>query len=64
MNVLNAIMAVPEVCRVFGATANPVQVVEDEPARQERKNSCKELATTVMSYDRPCGAEILLQGRT
>jgi adenosine/AMP kinase len=27
LNVLNAIKAVPEVCRIFCATANPVQVV-------------------------------------
>jgi adenosine/AMP kinase len=30
VNVLNAIKAVPEVCRVFCATANPVQVVVAE----------------------------------
>jgi adenosine/AMP kinase len=27
MNVLNAVKAVPEVCRVFCATANPVQIL-------------------------------------
>ena len=30
LNVLNAVKAVPEVCRVFCATANPVQVVVAE----------------------------------
>jgi adenosine/AMP kinase len=30
VNVLNAIKAVPEVCRIFCATANPVQVVLTE----------------------------------
>ena len=30
INVLNAVKAVPEVCRVFCATANPVQVVVAE----------------------------------
>lgn len=30
VNVLNAVKAVPEVCRVFCATANPVQVVVAE----------------------------------
>jgi adenosine/AMP kinase len=31
VNVLQAIMRVPEVCQVFCATANPVQVVVAEP---------------------------------
>jgi hypothetical protein len=30
VNVLNAVKAVPEVCRVFCATANPVQVIISE----------------------------------
>jgi uncharacterized protein len=30
MNVLNAVKAVPEVCRIFCATANPLQVVVAE----------------------------------
>ena len=30
INVLNAVKAVPEVCRIFCATANPVQVVVTE----------------------------------
>jgi adenosine/AMP kinase len=33
LNVLNAIKAVPEVCRVYCATANPVQVVVAETAQ-------------------------------
>ena len=33
VNVLNAVKQVPEVCRVFCATANPLQVVVAESAR-------------------------------
>jgi adenosine/AMP kinase len=33
INVLNAVKGVPEVCRVFCATANPVQVVVGETER-------------------------------
>jgi adenosine/AMP kinase len=33
LNVLNAVKAVPEVCRVFCATANPVQVILAETAQ-------------------------------
>jgi adenosine/AMP kinase len=33
VNVLNAVKAVPEVCRVFCATANPVQVVIAETSQ-------------------------------
>jgi hypothetical protein len=33
VNVLNAIKAVPEVCRIFCATANPVEVVVAETAQ-------------------------------
>jgi uncharacterized protein len=33
VNVLNAVKSVPEVCRVFCATANPVQVVVAENGR-------------------------------
>jgi hypothetical protein len=33
INVLNAVKAVPEVCRVFCATANPVEVVLAETAQ-------------------------------
>jgi adenosine/AMP kinase len=33
INVLNAVKAVPEVCRVFCATANPVEVVVAETAQ-------------------------------
>lgn len=33
LNVLNAIKLVPEVCRIFCATANPVEVVLAETAR-------------------------------
>jgi uncharacterized protein len=33
VNVLNAIKAVPEVCRIFCATANPVEVVVAESAQ-------------------------------
>jgi adenosine/AMP kinase len=32
INVLNAIKAVPEVCRIFCATANPVEVIISETA--------------------------------
>lgn len=30
VNVLNAVKAVPEVCRIFCATANPVEVIVGE----------------------------------
>lgn len=33
VNVLNAIKAVPEVCRIFCATANPVEVIVAETAQ-------------------------------
>jgi len=33
VNILNAIKAVPEVCRIFCATANPVEVVVAESAQ-------------------------------
>ena len=33
INILNAIKAVPEVCRIFCATANPVEVVVAESAQ-------------------------------
>jgi len=33
VNVLNAVKAVPEVCRIFCATANPVEVVVAETAQ-------------------------------
>lgn len=33
INVLNAVQSVPEVCRIFCATANPVEVVVDQTAQ-------------------------------
>jgi len=33
VNILNAVKAVPEVCRIFCATANPVEVIVAETAQ-------------------------------
>ncbi|MGZ4114470.1 MAG: adenosine-specific kinase [Actinomycetota bacterium] len=50
INVLNAVKAVPEVCRVFCATANPLQVVIGETERGRA-------VLGVVDGERPLGVE-------
>jgi adenosine/AMP kinase len=40
LNVLNAVKTVPEVCRIFCATANPLQVIVAETDQDVRAASC------------------------
>jgi adenosine/AMP kinase len=59
INVLNAVKMVPEVCRIFAATANPLQVIvgETEPGRRCAQGTPAEVRLQDVRL-RPCGTRV------
>ena len=56
VNVLNAIKAVPEVCRIFCATANPVEVVVADGAARAGEGGDERHAFRQLYPQGPAGA--------